>query len=68
MAKYWVNNRTNSNPNNNHEVHKEGCRYMPSDKTYLGEFLSCHGALAEARKHHRKVDGCAICCNECHTG
>ena len=68
MDRYWVNNSNFSNPNNNHEVHKEGCQYMPSDKTYLGYFSNCFGALAEARKHFSNVDGCATCCSECHTG
>ena len=46
MKRYWVNNRTDSNPNNDHEVHKEGCRHLPLiDGTYLGEDNSCESAI-----------------------
>lgn len=48
MAKYWVNN--NSQANGDHEVHEQGCSYMPSDKHYLGDFSSCRDAVAEARR------------------
>ncbi|MGK7390547.1 MAG: hypothetical protein ACNS60_09350 [Candidatus Cyclobacteriaceae bacterium M2_1C_046] len=50
MSKYWVNNRTDTNPNNDHEVHVEGCSRMSSDKKYLEEFSSCSSAIREAKK------------------
>ena len=66
MDGYYVN--TNAQSNGDHEVHKSGCSYMPSDKNrmYLGQFESCHGAVREAKTHYNQVDGCAHCCEECH--
>lgn len=64
-SKYYVNN--NSQPNGDHEVHKEGCTYMPSDKKYLGEFDNCADAVKEAKKTYSKSDGCKYCASPCHT-
>lgn len=57
----------NAQPNGDHEVHAEGCTYMPSAKKYLGLFSTCHGAVTEAKKNYSKSNGCKTCCNECHT-
>jgi hypothetical protein len=65
MKKYYVNNRAQSN--GDHEVHEDGCKDMPSDKKYLGEYSSCDGAVKEAKKTYSKSDGCATCCPSCHT-
>lgn len=66
MANYYVNNRAQNN--GDHEVHVQGCTFMPTtDRTYLGNFNSCASAVAEARKHHRQVNGCYYCSNPCHT-
>lgn len=65
MARYYVNNRAQTN--GDHEVHKEGCSRMPSDKKYLGSFESCKEAVKEAKKTYSKADGCYYCCNACHT-
>ncbi|MCY4642009.1 MAG: hypothetical protein OXC41_04855 [Gammaproteobacteria bacterium] len=67
MANYWVND--NAQDNGDHEVHKEGCPYLPQiiSKTYLGNFFSCSNAVAEARKKYPTSDGCATCIPECHT-
>jgi hypothetical protein len=51
-----------------HEVHKEGCYWMPSDKTFLGEFYSDEAALAEAKKYYADADGCAHCCPDINHG
>lgn len=66
MAKYYVNNRAQSN--GDHEVHKEGCSWMPSDKKYLGDFIDCKGAVKEARKTYDQSNGCKHCSEACHTG
>jgi len=66
MNNYYVNN--NAQSNGDHEVHKEGCIYMPSNKTYLGQFSSCHGAVVEAKKRYPQSNGCKTCSNDCHTG
>lgn len=66
MADYWVNR--NAQANGDHEVHRQGCSYMPSDKKYLGDFASCRGAVAEAKKTYSQSNGCYWCSRECHTG
>ena len=68
MDKYYVNK--NAQSNGDHEVHKTGCTYMPNidNRIYLGEFTSCHGAVAKAKKdYYPTADGCAYCCPQCHT-
>ena len=65
MASYYVNDRAQSN--GDHEVHREGCTWMPENRTYLGEFPSCNGAVLMARTIHRQVNGCYYCSNACHT-
>ena len=65
MPRYYVNN--NQQPNGDHEVHKEGCPWMPSSKIDLGVFSNCASAVAAAKRHYTKADGCAHCCAACHT-
>ena len=65
MKKYYVNN--NAQPNGDHEVHHEGCIWLPQNKTHLGEFSNCKPAVEAAKKYHRQVNGCKTCSNECHT-
>jgi hypothetical protein len=67
MKKYYVND--NAQNNGDHEVHKEGCIYLPEiiSKTYLGKFYSCENAVKEAKKTYSTADGCKTCSEECHT-
>ena len=67
MALYYVNKQAQSN--GDHEVHKSGCSYMPSEenKQYLGSFSNCFEALREAKKYYSQSNGCYYCCRECHT-
>lgn len=67
MKKYYVNTQAQSN--GDHEVHIDSCMYLPNvqNKKYLGEFYSCHGAVAEAKKTFNKANGCYYCANSCHT-
>ena len=67
MARYYVNK--NQQSNGDHEVHREGCSWMPAEhnRIYLGQFATCRGAVSEARKHYHQVNGCYFCSNECHT-
>ena len=67
MGSYYVNNSPQGN--GDHEVHKDGCYWLTlvKDWTYLGWFSSCHGAVAEARKHYSQVNGCYHCSPACHT-
>lgn len=67
MADYYVNRQAQNN--GDHEVHRSGCRYMPSqeNRIYLGDFISCHGAVQEAKKYYQQSNGCCFCSQECHT-
>lgn len=66
MPIYYVNNTPQLS--GDHEVHKAGCTWMPSDKTSLGEHVGCSTAVASAKKIYPKADGCKTCANACHTG
>jgi len=67
MASYYVNK--NAQLNGDHEVHKLGCSFMPSDENriYLGDFGHCRDAVRKAKDYYTQVDGCYYCANECHT-
>lgn len=67
MAVYYVNK--NAQPNGDHEVHKSGCSYLPSENNryFLGVFSTCHGAVREAKKYYPQSNGCYYCSKECHT-
>ena len=65
MDFYYVNK--NAQNNGNHEVHKLGCSHMPAaeNRVPLGDFLSCHMAVQEAKQTYPTADGCFYCSNEC---
>ena len=65
MAEYYVNN--NAQANGDHEVHITSCRYLPSNKKYLGNFPTCGPAVTEAKKTYYRSNGCATCSPACHT-
>lgn len=68
MADYYVNNT--AQPNGDHEVHKYDCYWLglANSKTYLGNFVSCEGAVTKSKRDHwRQSNGCATCANACHT-
>lgn len=67
LKKYYVGLVT-ANPNNNHEVHKETCRELPSprNREYLGAYSRSEDALKEAKRYFKDADGCRICCPEIH--
>jgi hypothetical protein len=67
MPAYCVNTRAQSN--GDHEVHNYGCNYLPDqqNRQYLGDFATCHGAVAEAKKSYRQSNGCYFCSMSCHT-
>ena len=67
--RYYVNQ--NAQDNGDHEVHEEGCSWMPEieNREYLGDFSSCSPAVAEAkRRGYSTANGCYYCCKPCHTG
>lgn len=70
LKNYYVNSDSSTNPNHDHEVHCEGCIWMPSasKRIYLGQFSSAAAAVAAAKGYYNKVDGCATCCPEAHHG
>jgi hypothetical protein len=61
----------NMQPNGDHEVHADDCRYYPT-LTYdvLGRYRDCETAVAEAKRKHPKkaINGCVHCARPCHTG
>ncbi|GAA4271470.1 hypothetical protein U6A24_12860 [Aquimarina gracilis] len=67
MARYYVNKY--SQANGDHEVHKQGCSFMPlsENRIYLGDFSSCKPAVRKAKEYYQKVNGCYYCSNDCHT-
>ena len=67
MDRYFVHKE--KHPNEDHEVHKEGCSKMPRDehRKFLGIFNKCRDALKEARRDYQQVNGCKQCIPECHT-
>lgn len=65
MASYYVNQ--NAQANGDHEVHVDGCTYMPTYKTYLGEYSTCAPAVSKAKLTYPRANGCYWCCRACHT-
>ena len=68
MAYYCVNK--NAQNNGDHEVHKVGCSFYPSEanRVGLGNHSNCQSAVRQARQHYTQVNGCYYCSNACHTG
>lgn len=70
MDKYYINRNPQWNSRDN-EVHKERCVEIRDSKNleYLGRFVTCHGALEEAKSRgYSDADGCATCSFACHNG
>ena len=65
MDDYYVNN--NAQANGDHEVHKAGCVYLPTDRQYLGKFADCWAAVRKAKEIYRQSNGCYWCSRTCHT-
>ena len=67
MTNYYVNR--NAQSNGDHEVHQQGCYWLSlvAYPQYLGLFLSCHGAVQEAKKFYPTANGCIHCSRPCHT-
>lgn len=65
MADYYVHNGTDDR--GDHEVHREGCGWMPRDRTYLGNFVNCVPAVIAAKRIYSKSNGCIHCSPDCHT-
>lgn len=65
MPQYVVNRIAQAN--GDHEVHKEGCIYFPSSYVDLGQHAGCASAVAQAKQHYSRANGCYTCARECHT-
>lgn len=65
MAKYYVNNEQQTN--GDHEVHRDDCLRLPSNKHFLGEYSNCADAVKAAKKIYPRSNGCYWCSKECHT-
>lgn len=67
MYKYYVND--NEQNNGDHEVHRDGCSYLPLivSKTYLGLFDNAKPAVEQAKKYYSQSNGCATCSPEANT-
>lgn len=68
MSAYYVVN-TKQQPNDDHEVHWDGCNYLPhpSNRHNLGVFDNCHAAVLAAKRIYPKSNGCFHCSRPCHT-
>lgn len=68
MPIYHVN--TNAQANGDHEVHENGCVREPflQNRFALGSHAYCGSAVAEAKRHFPRSNGCYHCCSACHTG
>lgn len=62
---YFINNHATTN--GNHEVHAQGCKLMPTDKAYLGNFENVSQALIEARKDFWQSSTCESCASKLRT-
>lgn len=67
MDNYCVNRREQAN--GDHEVHKAGCQYWPTqgNAEELGPFPGCAQAVQAAKRHFSQVNGCKTCSYACHT-
>lgn len=70
MGSYYLNK--NRQTNGDYEVHTGTCSWLPDavKREYLGEFVHCRDAVAEAKRRYPtwyRINGCYFCCNACHT-
>lgn len=64
MSHYFIDNHANEE--GSHEVHKVGCRKLPMDKRYLGNFQEIDDAMMEARKEFWSSSSCERCMRDDH--
>lgn len=65
MSYYYVNNEAQSS--GEHEMHREGCAHLTTNRVYLGYFFNCQDALEKARTIYSEVNGCIHCSADCHS-
>jgi hypothetical protein len=51
-----------------HFLHRSDCQVLPDDLELeeLGGFEDCEAVMPKARQLFDPVNGCALCCPECH--
>ena len=64
MKHYYVN--INALPNGIHEIHTEGCTYLPTERKYLGHYDTCEEGVKKANEAYEKTNGCSVCMPQCH--
>jgi hypothetical protein len=62
MSHYFIDNHATET--GVHEVHALGCKRMPSDKRYLGNYILVSEAMLEARKEFWRSGNCESCARE----
>ena len=62
MTHYFIDNR--AQPDGARELHAVGCKRMPTDKQYLGDYFTCQQAVIEARKECWHVASCLRCIDD----
>ncbi|RPH31568.1 MAG: hypothetical protein EHM93_13115 [Bacteroidales bacterium] len=64
MSKFYV--RVKPQHDGIYAVHKENCPFMDDlkKKIYLGEFISSHDAVLEAKRYFKHSDVCPFCNKE----
>ena len=67
MAIYYVSKY--AQPNGDHEVHRDGCSFLPrlENRMLLGDHTHCSAAVNESKKHYTQSNGCFSCSHECHS-
>lgn len=71
MNRYYLNRQRQ--PNGDLEVHREWCKYMPSqnNRLYIGQFYSDITAVNTAKKLYPQcassINGCRHCCSNSDT-
>lgn len=72
MPNFIINKNTQPVSGDN-EVHNttNPCNHMPdaANQIPLGSHPTCHEAVAQAKNKwpNNRINGCAYCCNACHT-
>lgn len=71
MEHFYLNLNNQVNDNNEHEVHRQPCYWLPNvqNREYLGFYQNANIAVSEAKKRHPywSINGCAHCCPEADT-
>lgn len=59
MPSYYVDRRPQAD--GHHQVHAQGCPYLPLYRLHLGDFVQGAAALREAQRHYAPAAACRHC-------